>query len=66
MPGGITNIRPILFFNCLWIEAPPLGLMKLPLKKEGEVVLPTVSDEEGKDKGEDIIEDFKGLLEPKK
>jgi LEA14-like dessication related protein len=28
----------------LSVDAPALGLMRLPLKKEGEVVLPTVSD----------------------
>ena len=28
----------------LSVDAPALGLMRLPLKKEGEIVLPTVSD----------------------
>jgi len=28
----------------LFVDAPALGLMRLPLKKEGEIVLPTVSD----------------------
>ena len=33
----------------LSVDAPALGLMRLPLKKEGEIVLPTVSDINVKD-----------------
>jgi len=33
----------------LSVDAPALGLMRLPLKKEGEIMLPTVSDVEVKD-----------------
>ena len=33
----------------LSVDAPALGLMRLPLKKEGEIVLPTVSDVDVKD-----------------
>jgi LEA14-like dessication related protein len=33
----------------LSVNAPALGLMRLPLKKEGEIVLPTVSDVNVKD-----------------
>ena len=33
----------------LSVDAPALGLMRLPLKKEGEIVLPTVSDVNVKD-----------------
>ena len=32
----------------LSVDAPALGLMRLPLKKEGEIVLPTVSDIDAK------------------
>jgi LEA14-like dessication related protein len=33
----------------LSVDAPALGLIRLPLKKEGEIVLPTVSDVDVKD-----------------
>ena len=33
----------------LSVDAPALGVMRLPLKKEGEIVLPTVSDVNVKD-----------------
>lgn len=33
----------------LSVDAPALGLMRLPLKKEGEIVLPTLSDGNVKD-----------------
>ena len=46
---GIKDIRPgsTIPYKAelgLFVDAPALGLTRLPLKKEGKVVLPTVSD----------------------